>query len=87
VQPYPKAPGRKETVKGRKTGKFQILTVTQEKKNWDQTRAEGTKRLKMLRCEEGLSKKDNIWKGHSRKTLSDEDLDTSCQNISAEKCK
>jgi len=41
----------------------------------------------MLRCEEDLSKKDNIWKGHSRKTLFDEDLDTSYQNISAEKCK
>jgi hypothetical protein len=30
LQPYPKAPGRKETVKGRKTGKFQILRATQE---------------------------------------------------------
>jgi hypothetical protein len=32
VQPYPKAPGRKEIVKRRKTGKFQILIATPEKK-------------------------------------------------------
>jgi hypothetical protein len=36
------------------------------------------------RCEEGLSKKDNVWKRHSRKTLFDQDLDTSCENISAD---
>jgi hypothetical protein len=28
--------------------------------------------------------KDNVWKRHSRKTLFDQDLDTSCENISAE---
>jgi hypothetical protein len=40
-------------------------------KNRNQTWAEGTERLKMMRCEEGLSEKDNIRKGHSRKTLFD----------------
>jgi len=50
VQPYPKAPGRKETVKGRKTGKFQILMATPGG-DWNQTWAEGTERLKMMRCE------------------------------------
>jgi hypothetical protein len=32
VQSYPSAPERKETVKGSKTGKFQILMATPEKK-------------------------------------------------------
>jgi hypothetical protein len=37
----------------------------------------------MMRCG-GLSKNNNLCKGNSRKTLLDEDLDTGCENISAE---
>jgi hypothetical protein len=39
-------------------------------KNQNQTWAEGTERLKMMRCE-GLSKKDNVWKRHLKKILFD----------------
>ena len=61
-----------------------MATPGGEKKNLNQTGVESTERLKIMRCEWGLSKKDNLQIGNSRKTLFDEDLITSCENISAE---
>jgi hypothetical protein len=81
VWPYPKAPDRRETVRGRKTGRSQILTETTAK---DQVEAESSEKLKTVRCEDSLSKKENLHKGNTRKTLFEKDSDTSSKDISAE---
>lgn len=58
VQPYPKAPKRKETIRRRMSGKSQNMKVPQET---NQIVAEHTERLKkMMRQGEGLSEKENL---------------------------
>ena len=83
VQLYPKAPESKETIMRRKTGKSWIPTVTPEK---DQIVAEHTERLK-TRWRESLSEKENLRNRNRRKTLSEEDLDISSEDNSADNFK